>query len=131
MSANTARTKTMREKGKRLGRFAVQVIRVTCNYADNIFEISKLFSVSHSTESQNRVMLITRRTCPACAAGERLMCEKVADVHKSAKKTKDPLLSFNDISCQMCDDKHAATHWCVYCDPDEQFICLERAEIHK
>jgi hypothetical protein len=70
--------------------------------------------------------------CPACAPGERLMCEKLALVHMSGKKTKDhPLLSFKDMSCQMCADKHAATHWCVDCDVDEQFICLVRAETHK
>jgi hypothetical protein len=70
--------------------------------------------------------------CTACAAGERLLCDKVAETHKSGKKTKDhPLLVFKDAMCQICDDPHAATHFCVDCNKDEWFICQVRADTHK
>ncbi len=61
------------------------------------------------------------------------MCDKVAEMHRSGKKTKDhTLLVFNDAAvCQMCDDPHAATHLCVDCNSDERFICQARADTHK
>ena len=73
-----------------------------------------------------------KHMCTTCVVGERLLCDKFAEMHKAGKKTKaHALLTFKDASCQMCDDPHAATHWCAECGADEQFLCRERADAHK
>jgi hypothetical protein len=73
-----------------------------------------------------------KHMCITCAVGERLLCDKFAEMHKVGKKTKaHVLLTCKDASCQMCDDPHAATHWCAQCEVDEQFLCRAHADTHK
>jgi hypothetical protein len=61
---------------------------------DAMAVLDRLSELSLSANNLGWVVLATlagaaaTHLCPACVAGERLMCAKVAEAHKSAKKTK-------------------------------------------